>query len=101
MVLLAASAGLTMGLISPFMQVLFTPQAVPASGPAAGPPAAQAPPGPAADASPGMATPPSAPRTAGEAVSRALGTTRWGNLDRWPGFLKGVLDRFIFQGSPF
>ena len=81
MALFAASSGLALGLFSPFLQILFAP---PDAQVTAGAPAA--PPG-------------GAPAVAG-GLAGAVGGGGWGNLDRWPAFLRGPLEGFLFDRPP-
>jgi subfamily B ATP-binding cassette protein MsbA len=81
MALFAASSGLALGLFSPFLQILFAP-----------PGSAQVVP-----AGEGGAPPPALPEGPGGAVA---GGAAWGNLDRWPAFLRGPLEAFLFHRPP-
>ncbi len=81
MALFAASSGLALGLFSPFLQILFAP---PDAQVTAGAPAAP---------------PEGAPAVAG-GLAGAVGGGGWGNLDRWPAFLRGPLEGFLFDRPP-
>ncbi len=76
----AAAAGLTLGLFSPFVQILFAPRDASVVAPA----------------QPGAA-PPAVPAGPVAALPDA---GRWGNLDRWPAVLRGPLERFLFDRPP-
>jgi ATP-binding cassette, subfamily B, bacterial MsbA len=81
MVLYAAASGLTLGLFSPLLQILFAPRAaVVATAPAT------------------LATPPAGPGA--DAGGALLASAKWGSLERWPKALKGPLERFLFRGTP-
>ncbi|MEO6463628.1 MAG: ABC transporter transmembrane domain-containing protein, partial [Candidatus Eisenbacteria bacterium] len=78
MALFAASSGLALGLFSPFLQILFAPPDTAILAPGRGVPAA-----------------------AGAAASGALaGSAGFGNLDRWPAFLRAPLEAFLFHRPP-
>lgn len=81
MALFAASSGLALGLFSPFLQILFAPPGTAILGPAT--------PGAAAPTSPD-----------GTAVGGGLPGGAWGNLDRWPAFLREPLEGFLFGRPP-
>ena len=78
MVLFAAASGLALGLFSPFLQILFarpdTVELAPGQSPATDLPAG----------------PGGTPLDAGS----------WGNLDRWPSFLREPLEAFLFHRPP-
>ena len=76
MALYAAASGLTLGLFSPFIQILFAP----------------------ADAVVSASAPralPSAGNTGG-----LVANTKWGSLDRWPPVLRRPLEGFLFGRPP-
>src|SRR5690242_4183377 len=77
MALYAAASGLSIGLFSPFVQIVFAP---PAGTPA---PAPQTVPG-----------------ASGTAERTLLSQAKWGNLDRWPAFLRRPLEVWLFGRPP-
>ena len=93
MALYAAASGLTLGLFSPLLQILFaTRDGIVAT---ATPGAAPAP----VPAGPGtLAGPPSGP--AGDAERALLSNAKWGSLERWPRVLRGPLEKLLFAGTP-
>jgi subfamily B ATP-binding cassette protein MsbA len=93
MALYAAASGLTLGLFSPLLQILFaTRDGIVAT---ATPGAAPAP----VPAGPGtLAGPPSGP--AGDAERALLSNAKWGSLERWPRVLRDPLEKLLFEGTP-
>ncbi len=87
MALYAAASGLTIGLFSPFLQILFAPAATNVSAVAPGAPAA----GPAAVPGAGVS---------GEAARSLVAQAKFGSLDRWPRFLRAPLEAFLFGRPP-
>jgi len=83
MALYAAASGLTIGLFSPFLQILFAPPAAnvtafnPHAAPAVGGEGLQ-----------------------GEAARSLLAQAKWGSLERWPHFLRAPLESFLFGRPP-
>ncbi len=86
MALFAASSGLALGLFSPFLQILFAPADTQVT---AGAPASL----------PGGTGRGNAPAIDG-GIPGAVGGGGWGNLDRWPAFLRGPLEGFLFNRPP-
>jgi subfamily B ATP-binding cassette protein MsbA len=86
MALFAASSGLALGLFSPFLQILFAPPEAAILGPA----------------TPGSAPPEGAAGAAARMPGGGAGFAGagWGNLDRWPAFLREPLEAFLFGRPP-
>ena len=74
MALYAAFSGLTIGLFSPFLQILFAPATANVT------------------AVHGAASPAAGAGLPGAAAQSLLAQARWGSLDRWPHFLRAPLE---------
>jgi len=88
MALYAAASALTLGLFSPFVQIMSAPRDAVVT---------TAPPG-AAQPSPALGAAPSG--LAGDAQRALMSNAKWGSLDRWPTVLRRPLEGFLFGGTP-
>ena len=85
MALYAAASGVTIGLFSPFVQILFAPSSTAIL---------------TASHTPAVSATPSGAKAPDDAARAMLPSAKWGSLERWPAVLRKPLEGFLFGRPP-